>query len=87
MINTITSKQGRPAYLKTKKSHDKEDQDTRNPKAVAKQTLAHLYNNPNGSYNELDDGGAGDLIGFSVLPDVCKDCGKLNFVEVNKVIN
>jgi hypothetical protein len=56
--------------MATKATHDQEDQDSRNPKQVAWDTMTHYYNDQsNEDLNELLPEGIPSLVGYNI--DVC----------------
>jgi len=68
VVNCIIS--CKAAFMATKATHDREDQDSRNPKQVAWDTMTHYYNDQsNEDLNELLPEGIPSLVGYNI--DVC----------------
>jgi hypothetical protein len=83
-INVIILK--KELYVQTKDSHDQEDQDTRNPKPVAWQTLHECYESDLDALKVLSPAARNALVGFSVLPDICNTWDDLDYEEFEQVV-
>jgi len=83
--NVLTSEPGRPCYIETKNCHDRDDQDTRTPKATPFDTLACLYNSNDSAYDVFSDNGK-SLIGHNVARDVCTDFDVLSSDDFRAVV-
>lgn len=83
-INVIILK--KELYILTKDSHDQQDQDTRNAKPVAWQTLHEVYESDLEELKELSPAARNALTGFSVPPDVCRLWDDLDYEEFEQVV-
>jgi hypothetical protein len=84
-VNVIMSK--RNEFMELKKSHDKDDSDSRNPKPLAWESMHHLYDSDDEELLVLSSSPAQSLLGFSVPANICADYDHLDLPEFKAVIN
>ena len=73
--------------MKLKKSHDKKDFDSGNPKPLAWESMHCLYCSHDEELLVLSSTAAHSLLGFSVPPNICDEYDELDVWEFKAVIN
>ena len=81
------SQEGKECYIETINSHDKEVQDTREPKAAVWQMICEVYNCSDGAVDALSPLGRLTLVGYSVPPDICKHYAEENVLRLKEKCN
>ena len=84
IINTII--RNKECYIETKNAHDKEDQDSRDPKSSAWQIMCEDYNSSNESLDQLSPIGQRAMVGYSISSDICKQHDKLTYGEFQECV-
>ena len=84
IINTII--RNKECYIETKNSHDREDQDSRNPKSSAWQMMCEVYNSSEEALDHLSPLGQRAMVGYSVSSDICKQFDKLSNGEFQECV-
>ena len=86
IVNVISCETCRTYYVATKTSHDKDDQDTRNPKSIEWDHLSSHYRSDEGSLMKLTPGGRNALMGHSVCQNICHEYDELTDEEFQQVV-
>jgi hypothetical protein len=84
-VNVILSK--RNEFIELRKSHDKDDADSRNPKPHAWESMHHFYCSDDDELLILSSSAAQALLGFSVPSDVCHEYDELDLEQFKVVVN
>ena len=84
MVNVIIH--GKEQYIALKESHNKDDLDSRNPKATAWQVLHSHYSSQDPSLLKLSPTAAEKLIGYSVEVSILGEYDELLINEFKKVL-
>jgi hypothetical protein len=84
MVNVII--RGKEQYIALKESHDKDDLDSRNPKATAWQVLHSHYSSEDPSLLKFSPAAAEKLIGYTVEESILSEYDDLSIDEFKKVL-
>ena len=84
MVNVIIRK--KEHHIVLKESHDKDDVDSRNPKATAWQILHSHYSSVDPLLQKLSPTAAEKLIGYSVQESILGEYDNLSIDEFKKVL-
>jgi hypothetical protein len=77
----------RSEFIELKKSHDRADADSRNPKPHAWESMYNLYCSDDNDLVVLSSSASQALIGFSVSRDICEEYNSLNLEEFKSVVD
>jgi len=77
----------RNEFVELRKSHDKDNADSRNPKPHAWDLMHNLYCSDNDHLLILSSSAAQALLGFSVSPDICRAYDQLDLEQFKAVVN
>ncbi len=84
VINTIIG--NKECYIKTKNSHNREDQDLRDPKSIAWQMMCKDYNLSNECLDQLSPFGQRAMVGYSISSNIYKQFDELSFGEFQECV-